>query len=522
VRRIIPTLLCLLAAMLIPAAAAHAATTPTATFAKTSDWGTAYEAKYTITAGGSALNGWKVEFDLPSGGSVGSYWDALMTQSGSHYTFTSRDYNAQVAAGASVSFGFVGSPSSAVPANCRLNGQPCAGGGGSTDTTAPSVPAGLRVTGTTAGSISLSWTAATDNVGVTGYKVYEGSSVVADVSSTGATVGGLAANSSHTYQVSAYDAAGNESAKSGPVTGTTQQGGGTPSGTMAAAPYLYFGWGSPPDPATVMSATGVKWFTLAFVLSDGGCNPAWDGTRPLTGGTDATQIQRIRAAGGDVIPSFGGWSGNKLGEHCATAQDLAGAYQKVINAYSLKAIDIDIESTEFESEATQDRVLNALKIVKQNNPGIKVILTFGTTTSGPNWWGTRLVQQAAALGVPIDTFTIMPFDFGGGTGNMGQLSIQASEGLHAVLKQYYPGRSDAQLYAMQGISSMNGKTDQGETVTTADFQAMLSYARQHGLSRFTFWSVNRDRPCGSGTGADACSGVAQQPWDYTKIVAQYS
>lgn len=46
---------------------------------------------------------------------------------------------------------------------------------------------------------------------------------------------------------------------------------------MAVAPYLYNGWGSPPSPATVMNATGVKWFTLAFVLSNGYCNPQWDG-----------------------------------------------------------------------------------------------------------------------------------------------------------------------------------------------------------------------------------------------------
>src|SRR5439155_14543480 len=131
-----------------------------------------------------------------------------------------------------------------------------------------------------------------------------------------ATVGGLAANSTHTYQVSAYDAAGNESAKSGSVTATTQQGGGGGSpGAMAAAPYLYFGWGSPPDPTTVMSATGVKWFTLAFVLSDGGCNPAWDGNRPLNG-SDATNISQIRARGGEVVASIGGWAGTKLGEVC--------------------------------------------------------------------------------------------------------------------------------------------------------------------------------------------------------------
>lgn len=52
---------------------------------------------------------------------------------------------------------------------------------------------------------------------------------------------------------------------------------------MAVAPYLYNGWGSPPSPTTVMNATGVKWFTLAFVLSNGYCNPQWDGSRPLTG-----------------------------------------------------------------------------------------------------------------------------------------------------------------------------------------------------------------------------------------------
>lgn len=65
---------------------------------------------------------------------------------------------------------------------------------------------------------------------------------------------------------------------------------------MAVAPYEYLGWGSPQNPTSVMSATGVKWFTLAFVLSDGSCNPKWDGSRPLTGGNDQSKINAIRAA----------------------------------------------------------------------------------------------------------------------------------------------------------------------------------------------------------------------------------
>ena len=49
---------------------------------------------------------------------------------------------------------------------------------------------------------------------------------------------------------------------------------------------------------------------------------------------------------------------------------------------------------------------------------------------------------------------------------------------------------------------------------------MLAYAQQHHLARFTFWSANRDRPC-TGRGADSCSGISQQAWDFTRVIAQY-
>jgi chitodextrinase len=82
-------------------------------------------------------------------------------------------------------------------------------GVGCTDCVPPSAPTGLTVTATTPRSIALSWNAATDNVGVTGYRVYEGSTVVATATGTSTTVSGLAAGSTHTYTVAARDAAGN-------------------------------------------------------------------------------------------------------------------------------------------------------------------------------------------------------------------------------------------------------------------------------------------------------------------------
>jgi hypothetical protein len=294
-------------------------------------------------------------------------------------------------------------------------------------------------------------------------------------------------------------------------------GGGAPG--MAAAPYLYFGWGSPPDPTTVMSATGVKWFTMAFVLSNGSCNPQWDGNRGLTGGVDQTNINKIRSAGGDVVPSFGGASGNKLEDSCTSASALAGAYQTVINAYGLKAIDIDIEGGTYSNGTVQQRTVDALKTIKANNPGITVYVTFPSNQSGPD---SSMINRAAASGLTVDGWTIMPFDFGGAGQNMGNLTVQAAEGLKNTVKSGY-GYTDDQAYRHSGISSMNGITDASETVSQADFQTMLGYARQHHLARFTFWSTNRDRPCtgGASTGADNCSGVSQNAWDFTRIVAQY-
>jgi hypothetical protein len=298
-------------------------------------------------------------------------------------------------------------------------------------------------------------------------------------------------------------------------------GGGTPppppSGAMAVAPYIYNGWGDPPNPTTIMSATGVKWFTMAFILSNGSCNPQWDGQRPLTGGVDQGTVNAVRGAGGDVMPSFGGASGNKLEQSCGSASALAGAYQQVINAYRLRAIDIDIEGDAYNNGTVQQRTVDALKIIRANNPGVSIIVTFPSNQSGPD---SSMINRAAASGLTVDTWSIMPFDFGGNGQDMGQLTIRATDGLKNVVRNAY-GYSDDVAYRHSGLSSMNGNTDVGEVVTQNNFRTILSYAQQHHLSRLTFWSTNRDRPCTGGS-ADSCSGVSQQNWEFTRILASYA
>ncbi len=89
------------------------------------------------------------------------------------------------------------------------------------DNTPPSQPGGLTAVAVSASQINLAWTASTDNVGVTGYRVFRnGVQVVTSPTTTYNDVG-LAASSTYTYTVTAMDAAGNNSATSAPATATT-------------------------------------------------------------------------------------------------------------------------------------------------------------------------------------------------------------------------------------------------------------------------------------------------------------
>jgi parallel beta-helix repeat protein len=90
------------------------------------------------------------------------------------------------------------------------------------DTTAPSVPGGLNAVAVSGSQINLTWSAATDNVGVTGYRIYRSGSQIGTSATTSYSDNGLALSASYTYSVAAYDAAGNISGQSFSFTATTK------------------------------------------------------------------------------------------------------------------------------------------------------------------------------------------------------------------------------------------------------------------------------------------------------------
>jgi chitinase len=294
----------------------------------------------------------------------------------------------------------------------------------------------------------------------------------------------------------------------------------------ASAPYDMPLDNTPPDLTQVLAATGQKAYVLAFVLAENGsaCAPAWDGGSAAVSSGDAvgTQINALRAAGGDVSVSFGGYNGTKLGQVCGSASATAAAEQQVITAYGLHAIDLDLEEPEYENTTAIANELGAAKIIQGEDPGIYISVTMPGTAAGTGWFGGQLLDEAKSLGFVPNSFSIMPFD-GGFSGAASQISaLQAFNGL---LTSTF-GWSSATAYAHEGVSSMNGRTDSAEYFYQADFQSVLTWAEGVGLGRYSFWSVNRDRQCSppdnNGTLSGSCSSVAQNSWDFTRYDAEFA
>ena len=123
------------------------------------------------------------------------------------------------------------------------------------DTSAPSIPANLSASVVSSSQINLTWSASSDNVAVSGYRVYRNSIHIATTTSASFSDSGLLPSTSYAYTVAAYDGAGNTSAQSSPVTATTQavspppSSGGTTSGGGGG------NGGYTPPPTTTQSTT---------------------------------------------------------------------------------------------------------------------------------------------------------------------------------------------------------------------------------------------------------------------------
>ncbi|MFF4132195.1 glycosyl hydrolase family 18 protein [Streptomyces mirabilis] len=459
------TLLLPLAALVGLASPASAATSATATYTKTQDWGTGFEGKWTVTnTGTTSISSWTIDWDFPSGTSVTSAWDADVTSSGTHWTAKNKSYNGTLAAGASVSFGFNGAGTGS-PSNCTLNGGSCDGGTtvpGDNPPSAPGTPTASAITDT---SVKLSWSAATDDKGVKNYDVLRGGTKVATVTTTAYTDTGLTAGTDYSYTVQARDTADQTGPVSGAVAVHTTGGGTTPPPTGNAVKLGYFTeWGiygrnyNVKNLVTSGSAAKITHINYAFGnVTNGQCAigdsyadydkaftadqsvsgvaDTWD--QPLRGNFNQLRELKAKYPNIKILWSFGGWTwsggfAQAAANPTAFAQSCYNLVEDPRWADVFDGIDIDWEypnacglSCDTSGAAAYKNLMQALRA----KFGTNNLVTAATTADGTSGGKIDAADYAGASQY-VDWYNVMSYDF------FGAFNAQGPTAPHSPLTSY--------------------------------------------------------------------------------------
>jgi len=178
-----------------------------------------------------------------------------------------------------------------------------------TDTTAPTAPTALAAGTPTATSVALSWTASTDAVGVTGYDIYRGTTLVGSSTTTSYTATGLTAATTYSFTVKAKDAAGNVSNASSAVSVTTTS---TSTPTPTPTPTATNGTGGCAVKYTASSWNTAFTGSIKVTNSSASALTSWSLKFSFANGQVVTQgwSAKWSQSGADVTVSNEAWNGN--------------------------------------------------------------------------------------------------------------------------------------------------------------------------------------------------------------------
>jgi len=272
-----------------------------------------------------------------------------------------------------------------------------------------------------------------------------------------------------------------------------------PPGARLYAPYIDMSLTPDEQILTIQQQSGIRTFTLAFIVGNGGCTPTWGGIGPISndvlpnGTLISTLINGVRSAGGDVIISFGGASGSELALGCSDAGSLQAAYQAVINKYNVKMLDFDLEGGAVSDQASIDRRNQALKGLRAANANLVVSFTLPVLPTGLVTSGINILNSVHASGLKVDVINVMAMDYGSANDNGGQMGLSATQAASSTHSQIQAA----------GLSS-----------TVGNFANSNSY-----ITRIAMWSVARDNGgCpGQGFASPVCSGVTQNAYDFSHV-----
>jgi hypothetical protein len=306
------------------------------------------------------------------------------------------------------------------------------------------------------------------------------------------------------------------------------------------APYYetYLAPNTPGLTATAQ-ASGAKYFTLAFLQSTGknSCSLDWNGNSAQPLNYYASDIASLRAGGGDVIPSFGGYSadhgGTEIADSCTNVGSIASDYEQVIQTLGVTRLDMDVESSSLNNTAGITRRNQAIALTEQwaaaNGIPLQIQYTIPVEQYGLDPNGEAVLQSAVANGATVTSVNIMVFDYyiaKEGVVEMGTAAENAATSTHTQLESIFTGLTPAQLWNMEGMTLLPGIDDlrkKTEVTYEPDATTMLGFAQANNMNFLSIWAIQRDNGgCPGTVDSNTCSGITQGTWDFSHILEPFT
>ena len=313
------------------------------------------------------------------------------------------------------------------------------------------------------------------------------------------------------------------------------------------APY-YESYLAPDTPGITATAkaSGAKFMTIAFLQSKGttSCAVDWNSAASQPLGYYNADIASLRKLGGNVIPSFGGYSADTFGSHdhgteiadsCTSVPKIAAAYEQVVRELRVTRLDMDVESDAETYAAGINRRDEAIAIAQRwaarRGIRLQIQFTLPVEPDGVESAGVSVLRNAIADGVRVSSVNIMVFDYylpNEGVMNMSQTAITAAKATHAELAKLYPHLSSRQIWRMEAMTMLPGISDFGpdETTTVHDARVMLAFEQKMHMNLLSIWAIQRDNEgpgsCVGQADSNTCSGIKQAPWAFDHALAHFT
>ncbi|MFF7635564.1 chitinase [Kitasatospora sp. NPDC008050] len=254
-----------------------------------------------------------------------------------------------------------------------------------------------------------------------------------------------------------------------------------------AAPYLQISGSDAADLAADRKASGVRYYTLAFLTPKSGCTPMWEGGNDSLGAF-TSQVNAVKSAGGNVIISFGGEAGGELAQTCTSVSALTAAYANVVKTYGVTRLDFDIEGSVLDDSAANSRRDQALAALQKSDPSVQIDYTVPVDPTGLESNALSLLKDAKSKGVQVNLVNIMTMDFGDGQNALKDAESAANATAGQLAGVY--GGSTAQAFGRLGLTPIAGRNDDNENFTQANATTLESFAAAKGVQELSFWEVD--------------------------------